>query len=227
MAGGRRTVGRFDVAVAGLLVVIGALQFAFCEAGAAFHGGDTTYLELARSIIAWRPYGFDFRAETMLPPGFPALLALLQLAVGESHLRLVRAMVVATTLAFLLAYWLLRRTLGRRASAGICLLLASSPVFFRFASTTVASDMPYFVTSMGALLIVDQLDKASPTRRRTGLLCLAALLIAGSLLIRTSGIAITIGIVAWIAATFSFDRPLAVSRLRKFGGLVLCGLLVQ
>jgi hypothetical protein len=227
MASGRRNIDRFDLSVGALLVVMGALQFAFCEAGTSFHGGDTTYLELARSIIAWRPYGFDFRAETMLPPGFPALLALLQLAVGESHLRLVRAMVVATTLAFLLAYWLLRRRLGRGAAAGICVLLASSPVFFRFASTTVFSDMPYFVTSMGALLIVDQLDRSSPTRRRTGLLCLAALLIVGSLLIRTSGLALVIGIVTWIAATFWFDRPLAVSRLRKFGGLVLCGVLVQ
>src|SRR5215470_1512439 len=212
MAGGRRTVGRFDVAVAGLLVVIGALQFAFCEAGAAFHGGDTTYLELARSIIAWRPYGFDFRAETMLPPGFPALLALLQLAVGESHLRLVRAMVLATTLAFLLAYWLLRRTLGRRASAGICLLLASSPVFFRFASTTVVSDMPYFVTSMGALLVAAQLDRARTTSRRMVLFCLAALVV---------------GIVVWIAATFWFNRARGVVRLKTFGGLVVCGMLVQ
>src|SRR5215467_14971279 len=125
MSGSRRSVSRFDLAVAGLLAVIGALQVAFCQAGTAFYTGDTSYLELARSIIAWRPYGFDFRAETMLPPGFPALLALLQLAVGESHLRLVRAMVIATMLAFLLAYWLLRRTLGMRAAAGVCLLLAS------------------------------------------------------------------------------------------------------
>ena len=76
MAGGRRNVGRFDLAVGGLLVGIGALQFAFCQAGTAFYTGDTSYLELARSIVAWRPYGFDFRPETMLPPGFPALLAL-------------------------------------------------------------------------------------------------------------------------------------------------------
>src|SRR5262249_28758980 len=78
MAGGRRNVGRFDLAVGGLLVGIGALQFAFCQAGTAFYTGDTSYLELARSIVAWRPYGFDFRPETMLPPGFPALLALLE-----------------------------------------------------------------------------------------------------------------------------------------------------
>src|SRR5215813_13131156 len=111
---GSRKANRLDVVVAGLLVVIGALQCVFCEAGTAFYSGDTSYLELARSIIARRPYGFDFRAETMLPPGFPALLALLQLAVGESHLQMVRAMVIATTLGFLVAYALLRRTYGRR-----------------------------------------------------------------------------------------------------------------
>jgi hypothetical protein len=227
MSDGRRNIGRFDLAVGGLLVVIGALQFAFCQAGTAFYSGDTSYLELARSILAGRPYGFDFRAETMLPPGFPALLALLQLAVGESHLQLVRGMVIATTLAFLVAYALLRRTHGRRVAAGICLLLMSSPVFFRFASTGVLSDMPYFLTSIGALLVIDQLDRARTTSRRIVLFCLAALLIATSLLIRTSGIALVVGIVAWIAATLWFNRARGVVRLKTFGGLVVCGMLVQ
>jgi hypothetical protein len=227
MAGGRRNLGRFDLAVGGLLVGIGALQFAFCQAGTAFYGGDTSYLELARSIIARRPYGFDFRAETMLPPGFPALLALLEVAVGESHLRLVRAMVITTTVAFLVAYLLLRRTNGRRVAAGVCLLLASSPAFFRFASTLVFSDMPYFLASMAALLVAEELDRASTTSRQTGLFWLAAILISASLLIRTSGIALVIGMVAWIAATFWTSRARGVTRLKRFAGLVVCGLLVQ
>jgi len=220
-------MGRFDLSVGGLLVAIGALQLVFCQAGAAFYGGDTTYLELARSIIAWRPYGFDFRAETMLPPGFPALLALLQLAVGESHLRLVRAMVIATTLAFFVAYLLLRRTLGRRVAAVICLILASSPGFFRFASTTVFSDMPYFLASMSALLVAEQLESARDISGQTRRFWLAAILISASLLIRTSGIALVIGLVAWIAATFCTSRTGGIARLKTFGGLVVCGLLVQ
>src|SRR5262252_5404438 len=188
--GGSRKADRLDVVVAGLLVVIGALQCVFCQAGTAFYSGDTSYLELARSIIARRPYGFDFRAETMLPPGFPALLALLQLAVGESHLALVRAMVISTTLAFLTAYFMLRRTHSRRVSAGICVLLASSPIFFQVSSRFVDSDMPYFLTSMAALLVADQLDRARTARQRTVLFCLSAMLISGSLLIRTSGVAL-------------------------------------
>jgi hypothetical protein len=227
VAGGRGNVGRFDLAVGGLLVAIGALQFAFCQAGTAFFGGDTSYLELARSIIERRTYGFDFRAETMLPPGFPALLALLELAVGESHLRLVRAIVIMTTLAFLVAYLLLRRTHGRRVAAGVCLLLASSPAFFRFSSTCVVSDMPYFLSSMAALLVAEKLDRAATTSRQTGLFCLAAILISASLLIRTSGIALVIGMVAWIAATFWTSRARGIARLKRFAGLVVCGLLVQ
>src|SRR5215813_499380 len=224
---GSRKADRLDVVVAGLLVVIGALQCVFCQAGTAFYSGDTSYLELARSIVAGHSYGFDFRAETMLPPGFPALLALLQLAAGESHLQLVRAMVIATTLAFLVAYVLVRRTHGRWVAAGICLLLMSSPVFFRFASRTVLSDMPYFLTSMGALLVAAQLDRARTTSRRMFLSCLAALLISASLLIRTSGIALVVGIVVWIGATFWFNRARGVVRLKTFGGLVVCGMLVQ
>src|SRR5262249_37647865 len=150
-----------------------AFQFAFCEAGTAFHSGDTSYLELARSIVGGRPYGFDFRAETMLPPGFPAVLALLQVAVGESHLRLVRAMVVISTVAFLVAYVLLRRMAGRRVAGGICLLLAASPLYFRFASTMVFSDLPYFLTSMATLWAVDRIDRSRLPRPPAALLGLA------------------------------------------------------
>jgi hypothetical protein len=224
---GSRKADRLDFVVVGLLVVIGALQCVFCQAGTAFYSGDTSYLELARSIIARRPYGFDFRAETMLPPGFPALLALLQLAVGESHLRLVRAMVIVTTVAFFVTYLLLRRAYGRRTAGGICLVLASSAGFFRFASTLVFSDMPYFLASMCALLVAAQLDRARTTSRRMVLFCLAALVIGASLLIRTSGIALVVGIVVWIAATFWFNRARGVVRLKTFGGLVVCGMLMQ
>jgi len=227
MAGGRRNIDRFDLSVAALLVVLGALQLAFSQAGDAFYSGDTSYLELARSILAHRAYGFDFRAETMLPPGFPAFLALLLLAVGESHLLLVRAMVIVTTVAFFVTYLLLRRAYGRRTAGGICLVLASSAGFFKFASTLVFSDMPYFLTSMGALLVAAQLDRARTTSRRMVLFCLAALLIGASLLIRTSGIALVVGIVMWIAATLWFNRARGAVRLKTFGGLIICGMLVQ
>jgi hypothetical protein len=222
-----RSAARLDLAVSGALLLIGAFQFAFCEAGTAFHSGDTSYLELARSIVGRHLYGFDFRAETMLPPGFPAVLALLQLAVGESHLRLVRVMVVTTTAAFLVTYVLLRRMAGRRVAAGICLLLAASPLYFRFASTMVFSDMPYFVTSMAALWAIDRADQSRLTRPPAGLLGLAAVLIGASVLMRTSGIALVAGMVAWIAATFWFDRQRGAIRLKAASSLVVCGILVQ
>src|SRR5215467_14348463 len=108
MSAASRKFDRFDLGFAGLLAFLGAMQCAFCVPGADFYGGDTSYLELARSIIAHRPYGFDFRVETMLPPGFPAMLALLELAFGESHVRLVRVMVIVTMVSLLVAYFLLR-----------------------------------------------------------------------------------------------------------------------
>jgi 4-amino-4-deoxy-L-arabinose transferase-like glycosyltransferase len=164
----------------------------------------------------------------MLPPGFPAMLALLQLAFGESHVRLVRIMVIVTMISLLVAYFLLRRTLRKQTAAGICLLLASSAAFFQFASTFVFSDMPYFLTSMAALLVVDRLDRdRNRGRHRSLLLCLAALLICVSLLIRTSGLALVLGIVVWVAATLWFNRARGLFRLRTFGALVVCGLVVQ
>jgi hypothetical protein len=106
-------------------------------------------------------------------------------------------------------------------------LLASSPAFFRFSSTLVFSDMPYFLASMAALLVAEKLDRASTTCRQTSLFWLAAILISASLLIRTSGVALVIGMVAWIAATFWTSRARGITRLKRFSGLVVCGLFVQ
>src|SRR5262249_33886431 len=130
-----------------------------------------------------------------------------------------RAMVVATTLAFVVAYALLRQMTGRRVAAGICVLLAASPLFFRFASTTVFSDMPYFLTSMLALWSVDRLDLMRSPRRHLGLVFLSAALVAASVLIRTSGITLVVGACAWIAATFWFDRVRGTARLKTFSGI--------
>jgi len=80
---------------------------------------------------------------------------------------------------------------------------------------------------MAALLVADQLDRARTARQRTVLFCLSAMLISGSLLIRTSGVALVFGMVVWIAASLWLNRAKGVVRLKTFGGLIVCGMLVQ
>jgi hypothetical protein len=64
-----------DIIVYGLIFALGALQFALAQRSDDFFTGDVTYFKLARSLVEKGFYGFDFKPETLLPPGFPVILA--------------------------------------------------------------------------------------------------------------------------------------------------------
>jgi hypothetical protein len=209
------------------LTTVGAMQMLYAQQGADFYSGDTTYLELARSLLNHRSYGFDFRPETMLPPGFPALLAGLIAVLGDSHAVLVRTMVVFATLGLVLTYILLKRQQSRSAAAAICLVIASSPVWFRFASTIVFSDMPYFCLSMALLLSATKLDVATERRSIFKWGAISAFLLVASMLMRSSGVALLGGLVAWIAVSLASSTSLARNRLKKFAVPILFGVCTQ
>ena len=75
--------------------------------------GDAYYFELARSIAKGTGYVFDFRPQTMVPPGFPYLLALMTMVIGSKYVVLVRSMAVFFTLALIATYEVLRFEEGR------------------------------------------------------------------------------------------------------------------
>jgi len=214
-----------DVLVYLLILGFGALSIALVQRGADYYNGDTTYLELARAIVRTGSYGFNFRAETMLPPGFPVILAILSALLGSSHETLVRSMPVFAVLGIVATYELLRKEHGRGVAAAIALLIASSPILFKFSTVLVFSDLPYFCTSMFGLLLAARLDAA----RNRWLLVQAAcgLLLVGSLLIRSSGIALFGGLFAWLIVSAFVDRSNARIRLIKFAPLLIAGLLTQ
>jgi hypothetical protein len=221
------SVTRFDLLICGILLCIGAIQLVFPQKGSTFNSGDTTYLELARSLVRYHWYGFDFRPEAVLPPGFPAMLAVLLVLVGDSHATLIRAVIVFGTFGLLLTYFLLRRAQGTVAASTICLLIATSPGWFNFASTLVFSDVPYLFFSTATLLLVARLDDTQRANRLVAIFVATAGCLVVSLLTRSSGVALVAGMVAWIASSFWFCRDRATTRLRRFGGLVVLGLLVQ
>src|SRR6266849_597193 len=156
---------RQDLYVYILLLALGGLQLALgCRTSDFAY--DPYYYELARSILAKTGYGFNFRPEPMVPPGFPALLALLIVAVGHSYAVLVRSMAFFTALGLITAYEFLKSEEGRGVAGVVCLLLASSPSLFQFSTRELFSDMPYFFTSMLLLWAVPRLDPANRVRTR-------------------------------------------------------------
>src|SRR5215813_5158367 len=103
-----KSLTAMDVVVYGLILGLGVLQFSLYQRSDDFFGGDTVYFELARSIVERGSYGFNFKSETMFPPGFPAILALICITVGCSYAVLIRSMAVFTALGFIVSYELLR-----------------------------------------------------------------------------------------------------------------------
>jgi len=217
---------RTDTLVYVALISLGALQLILSRHVTDFVG-DVTYLEIAKSILGGKGYGFNFKPETMLPPGFPYLLAWFTLFLGTSYAALVRTMAVFTTLGLLFAYEVLRREENRKVAAAICLLIGSSPIIFQFSTTLVFSDLPYFFTSMMLLWALARLDLASRPWKTAlwWLLCLA--LVVSSVLIRSTGMALLGGVVGWLGVSLFGDKPAAKRRILLFAPLVIAGMLAQ
>src|SRR6185295_17067517 len=146
---------------------------------------------------------------TMLPPGFPAILAFLAAAFGDSHVAMVRSTAVFTTLGLGASYLLMRREAGRAFAATVTAVLFASPVIFRLSTRGVISDLPYLLTSVTALLLVSSLDAAETSRSRAGRSVLCGFFLVASLLIRSAGITLLAGIAAWLVLSFRGDRESA------------------
>lgn len=222
----RKQLDRYDAAVCLSLVLLGALQFILSRRGADFVG-DLTYFELSRSISRGTGYGFNFKPETMLPPGFPYLMAGLAQIVGYGHAALVRTMGVFTTLGFVFAYLVLRARQNRAVAAAICLLLASSPVFFEFSTRVVSSDMPYFFFSMILIWAVARLDSARSKSSQLSWWLLCLVLLFATVLIRSTGIALLAALAAWLAVSLIKESAAAKRRIMIFLPLIVLGGVVQ
>jgi len=217
---------RQDIFVYILLLTLGGLQFALSCKTSDF-AFDSYYYELAKSILAKTGYGFNSRPEPMVPPGFPAMLALLMVAVGQSYAVLVRSMAFFTTLGLTAAYKLLKSEEDGRVAAVACLLLASSPSVFEFSTRMIFSDMPYFFTSMFLLWALARLDSARSQARAALLWGLCCVLLLVSILLRSTGIALAGGILGWLTVSLFREREVGMRRLVIFLPMIVAGLAVQ
>jgi len=188
---------------------------------------DAFYADAARNLLQHGFYGVNGNPETTQPPGLPAILALLFSIFGYSYGICVIAMAVFETLGFLLAYELLRRRVRNVVAGSICLILMSSPVVFAWSTRFVFACLPYFFTTMAALLCGEQYAKAKTGRSQFVWGAAFALAVVASLLIATGTIALLGAILMVVLATALRDRQLARRQLLKFLPALLLGLLAQ
>ena len=193
-----------DVAVAIYVLAIGVLMFTqyVHHAGPAY---DASYYDLTQSILRLHAYRFDYRPETLLPPGFPIILAGLCLITACSQAAMFHVIAVSTVLGLLGGYVLLRRIESMELAAAATVLLASSPVLFSFATTLVFSDMPYLALSMAALLIGLKLESAKAKRVQVGCIVMLSLCLSLAIMTRTVGLAFLPAICAWCAVSWFLD----------------------
>lgn len=110
----------------------------------------TTYIRLARSLFGGPPF------DTVMPPGYPALIGLVhRLGVGDEVRAAQWVSLVCGTLLILPFHALARRLLdSRRGALLLTLLLALSPLAIRYSVTTL-SESAYllFVVTAAALAV--------------------------------------------------------------------------
>jgi hypothetical protein len=213
-----------DLLVVSLLVALGAVHLTWHRKIDDYFNYPY-YIEITRSLLAQRFYGYDYRFETLYPPGFAGMLALISVVFGSGEIVFARSMTVFLFLGMLVPYALLEREAGRPVAAAVCLLLVSSPDMFAFSTQLISSELPFLLTSFLCLIAAARLDNASSLRARVGWCLLFSVFLAVTLIIRTAGIALLAALVAWLGVSLLKDRTTAGRRLQSFlPGLLLGGI---
>ncbi|MBZ5700351.1 MAG: glycosyltransferase family 39 protein [Acidobacteriia bacterium] len=222
-----KSIAPADVAVLLALLVFGLMLLGFYLRVESFQEDSSYYMGLADSLIAKGRFEFDFKPHTQHPPGFPMILALVSLVFGGTYPVFAHTAAICGSLALFLAYFLLRRKDGRMVAAAACLLLGSSPFFFEFGTQSFLSELPFFLTTMLALLLASRFQtlKNWPARTLSWLLLVFCVLL--SLLIRSAGLALLGGIGLWLAYSLIADRREARLRLKTFAPVLILGLGLQ
>ena len=188
---------------------------------------DVTYPDLANSLLEHGSYQIRLLPQTTLPPGLPFLLALAGKFFGLSPAVAFGVVAISTTLGLLAAYELLRRVEGRGIAAVTCLLLVSYPPLFGFNTGVVFPEMSYLFVSMAALLLVLQIDRSKRSALLIVWISLLTLALIFTVLIRSVGIALLLGLIAWIAASFFTAPEKGRLRFARFVCPLALGLVAQ
>jgi hypothetical protein len=222
--GANLPISAANLAVYTCLILIGVFQLTHYPRTADFVA-DATYPDLARSIVEQGSYQIRFLPETTLPPGFPFILAVVGRRSGFTPAAFFPVIAMSATFALIAAYELLRRVEGRFVSATACLLLGTSQHFFSFGTSAIFPDMPYFLTSMLALLLALRIDQKEPRKSLIGWEVLLGITLALTVLIRSVGIAFLMGLISWSIAGLLLVPNACRRRIGKFAIPLLLGMI--
>ena len=192
--------GRFDAVIVLLLLLLGLFQVATVQRLESYWADSSVYMVAAHNLRASGSYEFDYKLETVYPPGFPLLLAGISAVMGsESYLAYVRAMPVFTTLALVVWYFVLRRSQGRAVAAACCLLAGTSAPLYEMVTRSVPSEAPFFLFSGIAVWCLMALETSEQRRVwvRVFLVACLCFAVAMTVLLRSAGIALCAGLLAW------------------------------
>lgn len=210
-----------------LVVTLGVFHFCTYMRLESFAPDSSYYIGLARSILERGRYEFNFIPHVFYPPGYPLLLASIGIFFGVSYFVAVRAAAIVGMLGLIASYELLRVKQGKGVAAAGCLILGFSGFYFYMAAQLAGSDVPYFFTSMLLLLLVARVEQAWMFRRPRLLTSAAvAVLIVLSLLMRTVGVALLAGLLAWVGVRWLRDKKGALDRAKFFAPAILLALIV-
>jgi hypothetical protein len=215
-----------DVGVWAAIVGFGALQFFLYQRASDFLFDDVFVADCAKSLLHGF-YGIAGRPETNQPPGTAAVLAVVCFFGACSRAAYLRTMAVLSTLGFLATYELLRRQAPRAVAASICLLLISSQLYFSLATQWIIPLFPFFFVTMSALLVARKFEESESIGGCVAWGALLTVLIAGSVLTASAGIALLGAIVASVGMSFILKRPNAMSQIRKYAAVLVLGIMAQ
>jgi hypothetical protein len=217
-------ISGIDLAVCSFLLLIGAFQFTHCPRTSDFLN-DPQYVDIARSIVDHGSYEFNFLPMTTLPPGLSLLLAVAGWLAGFTPAVMFHVIAVCTTLAMIASYQLLRNVEGRGVAAVACLLLACSPSLLGYNTALIFPEMPYFLMSMVTLLLAVRMDRSD--KASIGRMLLLSVTVVAAVLVRSIGIALVVGMGAWIVASLVLVPESGRRRLKRFLLPLTLGLIAQ
>ncbi|NLW49624.1 MAG: phospholipid carrier-dependent glycosyltransferase [Candidatus Brocadiaceae bacterium] len=135
-----------------LLGVLGLLYAAGLNGHWRFQRDSARYMALARSLAEDGTYRFNGRPHTLVWPGFPAMLAPVYMAAGQSFLAM-NALLSLLGLGAVAAAWALYRELPLNArQAAVCTLLFGFSRTLYYYSSHIMSDVPFTVFALITLL---------------------------------------------------------------------------
>lgn len=195
----RSTSPRVDRLLFLLLCLVGLWQVLAYRRSEPFGISSSTYLRLAENLLAGVGYLFNAEPHTLLPPGFPWLLAGLgKLTESTRHETLVRFMPLLAMTGIWCWYRVLRRVESPVVAAVACALLATSTQIFGIVTGQLLAEPAYLLFSGAAIwCFIGAIDESRRIPTRAALAVGSVLLVAFNVSVRTAGLALAVGCGVW------------------------------